>query len=48
MELATNIILLLVGVAVFLLGMNMMSSGLKKATGPRIKKLFDKFKKDKK
>lgn len=44
MELAKNIILLLVGVAVFLLGMNMMSGGLKKATGPKIKNLFDKFK----
>lgn len=44
MELAKNIILLLVGVAVFLLGMNLMSSGLKKVAGHRVRNLFNKIK----
>lgn len=47
MDLFKNIILLFVGAAVFLLGMNMMSSGLRKATGGRIKKLFSKVKDNK-
>ena len=40
MDLAVNIIKLLVGAAVFIVGMNMMSSGLKKSTGSGVKKLF--------
>ena len=42
MELATAIIALLVGVTVFITGMSMMSSGLKKATGKGVKRLFKK------
>ncbi len=42
MELVSAIILLLVGSAVFMTGMNMMSGGLKKATGYKLKKLFKK------
>ena len=44
MELAKNIILLFAGIAVFILGMNMMSSGLRKATGNKVKNLFNKVK----
>ena len=40
----TTIVLLLVGVATFLTGMNMMSGGLKKATGNNVKRLFGKLK----
>ena len=43
MELAKNIILLLVGAAVFIVGMHMMSSGLKKSTGRGVKKLFKRI-----
>ena len=43
MELALNIIKLLVGAAVFIVGMNMMSSGLKKSTGRGVKKLFKRI-----
>ena len=39
----TSIIALLVGAAVFIVGMNMMSSGLKKSTGRGVKKLFKKI-----
>lgn len=42
MELAEKIITLLVGVAVFITGMNMMSAGLKKATGKSLKNFFKK------
>ena len=41
MELA--IITLLVGAAVFIVGMNMMSSGLKKSTGPGLRRLLKKI-----
>ena len=41
MELA--IISLLVGAAVFIVGMNMMSSGLKKSTGPGLRKLLKRI-----
>ena len=44
MELATSIITLLVGAAIFIIGMNMMSSGLKKSTGPGLKRLLNKIK----
>ena len=40
MELIKSIITLLVGSAVFIVGMNMMSSGLKKATGKGTKRLI--------
>ena len=42
-DLALSIITLLVGAAVFIVGMNMMSSGLKKSTGPSLKKLLKKI-----
>ena len=42
MKLVEAIIVLLVGVVVFITGMNMMSSGLKKATGKSVKRLFKK------
>lgn len=42
-ELVLSIITLLVGAAVFIIGMNMMSSGLKKSTGPSLKKLLKKI-----
>ena len=42
MDLVTAIILLLVGSAVFLTGMKLMSSGLKKSTGRSVKTLFKK------
>lgn len=41
-ELIKAIVYLLVGIAVLLCGMNMMSSGLKKCIGPRIKGFFKK------
>ena len=41
-ELVTNIIKLLIGVALFIAGMGIMTSGLKKATGRSLKKLFNK------
>ncbi len=41
-ELATNIIKLLIGVALFIAGMGIMSGGLKKATGRSLKRLFNK------
>lgn len=43
-ELILNIIKLLVGAALFLIGMNMMSSGLKKIAGRSLKRLFSKIK----
>ena len=43
MDLALSIITLLVGAAVFIVGMNMMSSGLKKSTGRGVKRLFKKI-----
>ncbi len=43
MEIATTIIKLLVGLVVFVTGMSMMSSGLKKSAGHRIKTLFRIF-----
>ena len=43
MELAKSIITLLVGAAVFIIGMNMMSSGLKKSTGPSLRRLLKKI-----
>ena len=42
MELVRSIIALLVGAAVFIVGMKLMSSGLKKSTGKGVKKLFKK------
>ena len=44
MELVTSIIALLVGAAVFIVGMNMMSSGLKKSTGKGLRRLLSKIK----
>lgn len=44
MELAKVIINLLVGLVVFVLGMNMMSNGLKNSAGRYIRKLFKKIK----
>ena len=44
MELAQSIILLLVGAAVFIIGMNMMSGGLKKSTGRSLKRLLNRIK----
>ena len=43
MELQLAIISLLVGAAVFIVGMNMMSSGLKKSTGPGLRRLLKKI-----
>ena len=43
MELSVSIITLLVGAAVFIVGMNMMSSGLKKSTGPGLRRLLKKI-----
>ena len=42
MDLTTAIITLLVGSAVFIVGMNMMSAGLKKATGKSLRRIFKK------
>ena len=42
-KLITDLILILVGAAVFIIGMNMMSSGLKKATGRGLRKLLKKI-----
>ena len=42
-ELVISIITLLVGAAVFIIGMNMMSSGLKKSTGPGLRRLLKKI-----
>lgn len=39
-KLITDLILILVGAAVFIIGMNMMSSGLKKATGRGLRRLL--------
>ena len=44
MELAKTIIYLLVGLVVFVTGMNMMSSGLKASAGRSIRRLFKKIK----
>ena len=44
MELFENIVYLLVGLVVFVTGMNMMSSGLKKSAGRSIRLLFKKIK----
>lgn len=41
-EIIESIITLLVGAATFLIGMNLMSSGLKKSTGKSVKRLFKK------
>lgn len=41
-EIIESIITLLVGAATFLVGMNLMSSGLKKSTGKSVKRLFKK------
>ena len=43
MEVAKNIIYLLVGLVVFVTGMNLMSSGLKNVAGSSIRKLFKKI-----
>lgn len=37
-----NIITLIIGIATFIIGMNMMSGGLKKSTGKGVKKIFKK------
>ena len=42
-KLITDIILLLVGAAVFIVGMNMMSSGLKKSTGRGLRRLLKRI-----
>ena len=42
-KLIISIITLLVGAAVFIIGMNMMSSGLKKSTGPSLRRLLKKI-----
>ena len=42
-KLIVSIITLLVGAAVFIVGMNMMSSGLKKSTGPGLRRLLKKI-----
>ena len=42
-KLILSIITLLVGAAVFIVGMNMMSSGLKKSTGRGVKRLFKRI-----
>ena len=41
-DLTTAIIFLFLGVTVFIVGMNLMSGGLKKATGKSLKKIFKK------
>lgn len=41
-DLSTAIIFLFLGVTVFIVGMNLMSGGLKKATGKSLKKIFKK------
>ena len=43
-ELAKSIIFLLVGIALFITGMSMMSSGLKKLSGRGVRRLFNKIK----
>ena len=45
-RLIESIITLLVGAAVFIVGMNLMSSGLKKSTGKGVKSLFKKTQKN--
>ena len=42
-QLILDLILILVGAAVFIIGMNMMSSGLKKATGRGLRRLLKKI-----
>ena len=42
-KLVISIITLLLGAAVFIVGMNMMSSGLKKSTGPGLRKLLKRI-----
>ena len=44
--LVLSIIVLLVGAAVFIVGMNMMSSGLKKSTGPGLRRLLKKIRRN--
>ena len=44
MEIVKSVIYLLVGLVVFVTGMNMMSSGLKESAGSSIRKLFKKIK----
>lgn len=43
MSLLKSIIILLVGAAIFLIGMNMMSNGLKNITGPGLKRMLKKI-----
>ena len=43
MDLVTSIITLFVGAAVFIIGMNMMSSGLKKSTGRGLRRLLKRI-----
>ena len=45
-DLVLSIIILLVGAAVFIVGMNMMSSGLKKSTGPGLRRLLKKIRRN--
>lgn len=47
LPLVTYIVLLLTGIAVFIIGMNMMSSGLKQLCGRGVKNLFKKTEKSK-
>ena len=42
-KLIISIITLLVGAAIFIIGMNMMSSGLKKSTGPSLRRLLKRI-----
>lgn len=42
-EVVVNVVSLLVGVALFIAGMNIMSSGLKKVAGKSMKKLFNRI-----
>ena len=44
--LVLSVIILLVGAAVFIVGMNMMSSGLKKSTGPGLRRLLKKIRRN--
>ena len=43
-ETVANVIQLLVGIALFITGMSMMSSGLKKLSGRGVRRLFNKIK----
>ncbi len=44
--LVLSVIILLVGAAVFIVGMNMMSSGLKKSTGPGLRRLLKRIRRN--